>query len=102
MNYTPHTERDIQHMLNVIGVASTDELFAPVPESLRLNALNLPPGISEMEAMAFVQSLIDCGSETPLSFFRRRCLRSLFAQRGRCHHFTRRIFLQPTRPISPR
>ena len=68
MNYTPHTERDIQHMLNVIGVASTDDLFAPVPESLRLNALNLPPGISEMEAMAFVQSLTDRESETPLSF----------------------------------
>ena len=68
MNYTPHTERDIQHMLNAIGVASTDDLFAPVPESLRLNALNLPPGISEMEAMAFVQSLTDCGSETSLSF----------------------------------
>lgn len=67
MNYTPHTERDIQHMLNVIGVASTDDLFAPVPESLRLNALNLPPGISEMEAMAFAQSLTD-QSETPLSF----------------------------------
>ena len=51
MNYTPHTERDIQHMLNVIRVASIDDLFAPVPESLRLNALNLPPGISEMEAV---------------------------------------------------
>ena len=68
MNYTPHTERDIQHMLNVIGVASTDDLFAPVPESLRLNALNLPPGISEMEAMAFAQTLTDQGRETTLSF----------------------------------
>ena len=68
MNYTPHTERDIQHMLNVIGVASTDDLFAPVPESLRLNALNLPPGISEIEATAFAQSLTDHESETSLSF----------------------------------
>ena len=66
MNYTPHTERDIQHMLNAIGVASTDDLFSPVPESLRLNALNLPPGISEMEATAFVHSLTD--RETSLSF----------------------------------
>ncbi|MCE2436174.1 MAG: hypothetical protein J4F29_25155 [Candidatus Latescibacteria bacterium] len=66
MNYTPHTERDIQHMLNAIGVASTDDLFAPVPESLRLNALNLPPGINEMEATAFVHSLTD--RETSLSF----------------------------------
>ena len=101
MNYTPHTERDIQHMLNVIGVASTDDLFAPVPESLRLNTLNLPPGISEMEAMAFVQSLTDRGSETPLSFL----------GGGAYDHFSpsavdaiisRGEFLQPTRPISPR
>ena len=68
MNYTPHTKCDIQHMLNVIGVVSTDELFAPVPESLRLNALNLPPGISEMEAMAFMHSLTNQGHETSLSF----------------------------------
>lgn len=59
MNYTPHTARDIAHMLGVLGVSSVRELFAPVPESLRLKDLALPHGISEMEAMAFVQSLSD-------------------------------------------
>ena len=56
-------------MLNVIGVASIDDLFAPVPESLRLNALNLPPGISEMEAVAFVQSLTNREREASPSFW---------------------------------
>ena len=59
MNYTPHTARDVQHMLEVIGVSAVGDLFAPVPASLRLKDLALPPGISEMEAMAFVQSLAD-------------------------------------------
>ncbi len=68
MNYTPHTERDIQHMCNVIGVSSTGDLYAPVPKSLRLKDLNLPPGISEMEAVAFVQSLADRARETSVSF----------------------------------
>ena len=46
-------------MLGVLGVSSVRELFAPVPESLRLKSLALPHGISEMEALAVVQSLAD-------------------------------------------
>ena len=57
MNYTPHTDRDIQKMLETIGVDSVEALFEPVPESLRLNSLNLPAGISEMEALGLVQDL---------------------------------------------
>ena len=101
MNYTPHTERDIQHMLNVIGVASTDDLFAPVPESLRLNTLNLPPGISEMEATAFAQSLTDRGSETPLSFLGGG-LTITFRPAQSMPSFHEANSLQPTHPISPR
>ncbi len=57
MNYTPHTDQDIRKMLDVIGVESTADLFAPVPESLRIEGLDLPEGISEMEALALVQDL---------------------------------------------
>ncbi len=52
MNYTPHTEHDVQKMLEVIGVGSTDDLFAPIRESLRLRNLDLPPGLSEMEVVS--------------------------------------------------
>ena len=59
MNYTPHTEADVQAMLQVLGLGSMDDLFAPIPEKLRVKALNLPPGISEMEALAQIQRLAD-------------------------------------------
>jgi glycine dehydrogenase subunit 1 len=57
VNYTPHTDRDIQKMLETIGVDSVEALFEPVPESLRLNSLDLPRGINEMEALRLVQDL---------------------------------------------
>lgn len=57
MNYTPHTDEDIQKMLDVIGVGSTDDLFAPIPDGLRLKGLDLAPGVSEMEAIGMVQDL---------------------------------------------
>lgn len=59
MNYAPHTEDDVQKMLDVIGLASTDDLFAPIPESLRLRNLDLPPGLSEMEVVSLVQGVAD-------------------------------------------
>ncbi len=57
MNYTPHTERDIQRMLDVVGLERTTDLFEPVPERLRLEGLDLPSGISELEAQAVVRGL---------------------------------------------
>jgi glycine dehydrogenase subunit 1 len=57
MNYTPHTDADVQHMLQTIGLDSTDDLFKPIPESLRLKALDLAPGISEMEVLQVVDGL---------------------------------------------
>ncbi len=57
MNYTPHTDQDVQTMLETIGVDSTDALFDPVPASLRLESLDLPSGISEMEALGLIEEL---------------------------------------------
>ena len=57
MNYTPHTDQDIRTMLDTIGIESTDTLFDPVPESLRLGSLDLPAGISEMEALGLIEEL---------------------------------------------
>jgi len=57
MNYTPHTDADVQHMLQTIGLRSADELFAPIPEKLRVKDLKLAPGISEMEVLQVVDGL---------------------------------------------
>jgi len=56
--YLPHTPGDIQSMLQAVGAASIDELFAGVPEALRLaRPLGLPAGLSEMEVAAEMSRL---------------------------------------------
>ena len=57
MDYTPHTEDDIATMLSALGLQNVSDLFAPIPESLRLKTLDLPPGITEMEATRLVDDL---------------------------------------------
>lgn len=57
MNYTPHTDADVQHMLKTIGLDKTDDLFSPIPQSLRVKDLKLAPGISELEALQTVDRL---------------------------------------------
>lgn len=48
--YFPHTDEDVRQMLEVIGVKSLDDLYAEVPEELKLGRdLDLPLGKSEAE-----------------------------------------------------
>jgi glycine dehydrogenase subunit 1 len=55
MDYIPHTADDIREMLQVIGVASVDELFHDIPESYRLeHPLNVPEALSEQELSALM------------------------------------------------
>ncbi|PCJ13418.1 MAG: aminomethyl-transferring glycine dehydrogenase [Gammaproteobacteria bacterium] len=55
MPYIPHTEKDIQEMLDAIGVDSIEQLFDEVPAELKNGELNsVPPGASEMEVTALM------------------------------------------------
>jgi glycine dehydrogenase subunit 1 len=56
-HYCPHTPEEIGEMLSVIGVASVEELFAPIPAELRAKTFNLPPGQSEFETFARMQAI---------------------------------------------
>jgi glycine dehydrogenase subunit 1 len=49
MPYIPHTQEDRAEMLATIGVETIEELFAEIPENLRVEprALNLPPALDE-------------------------------------------------------
>jgi len=50
MRYLPHTDQDRADMLAAIGVGSVEELFADIPEKVRLKGLvDLPLGKSELE-----------------------------------------------------
>ncbi len=46
-------------MLDVIGIESTGDLFDTVPSQLRLRALDLPPGFTEIEAKGLLEALCD-------------------------------------------
>jgi glycine dehydrogenase subunit 1 len=58
MPYIPNTAEDQRLMLEAIGVASLEELFAMVPADVRLDRpLNLPPALGEMELTRHVAEL---------------------------------------------
>ena len=54
MRFIPHTEQDIREMLKKIGLRNIDELFASIPDTLRLRdtVLDLPTALSETELVS--------------------------------------------------
>src|ERR671922_941562 len=51
MTYIPISPKERDAMLSSIGVKSLDDLFDAVPKKHRFPKLNLPPALTEMEAM---------------------------------------------------
>ena len=70
MNYTPHTQQEIDRMCRTLGIDAAGDLFRIVPESLRIPGLRLPEGLTEMEAVAHLNAIAsDLRSRAPaLSF----------------------------------
>ena len=50
--FIPHTPSETEEMLRSIGVKSIEDLFKDVPQKYRFPKLNLPDGLTEMEALA--------------------------------------------------
>jgi glycine dehydrogenase subunit 1 len=57
MTYIPISPKERDAMLETIGVKALDDLFDAVPEKHRFPNLNLPPALTEMEAMTELASL---------------------------------------------
>ncbi len=56
--YLPHTDEDISEMLNQVGIHSVDDLFADIPEDVKLKKpLNIPDGATEYEVFKEVSEL---------------------------------------------
>jgi glycine dehydrogenase subunit 1 len=71
VSFTSLTESDLAQMLETIGVSSVEELFADIPQALRLGRdLDVGPALTEQEAVAHLGELaarnVDVGRE--LSF----------------------------------
>lgn len=66
--YFPHTDSDIQEMLKRIGVNSLDDLFAEVPDSVRLKKdYDIPLALSEIELRKYFEKL--SAKNTKLTIF---------------------------------
>ena len=58
--FIPHTEEDIRFMLDRIGVKSIDDLYAEVPEEVKLKGdYNIPSAMSEIEIRKYFKELGD-------------------------------------------
>jgi glycine dehydrogenase subunit 1 len=69
--YTATTPQDLETMLAEIGVASIDELFAALPEGVRLGRpLDLPAGLPEQDVYAHLRDLAqrNVSAEDELTF----------------------------------
>ena len=55
--YVPNTKEEQLKMLNEIGYKDFDDLFSVIPESVRLKALNLEEGKSELETATIISSM---------------------------------------------
>ena len=56
-NFLVHDEKTKQQMCESIGVDSVEDLFKQIPQSVRMGALELPEGLSELETQKKVKGL---------------------------------------------
>ena len=71
MNKTPFcatSQQDQEAMLQSLGIADFDDLFAAIPETLRPAELNIPEGLSEMEMMQHFRRIASKNSTDLVNF----------------------------------
>jgi len=66
MRYLPHTEEDIEDMLQTVGSKNLDALFSVIPEDCRRSGgLNLPEPLTEWELDSHMASMSDSMAVSP-------------------------------------
>ncbi|MBR3504751.1 MAG: aminomethyl-transferring glycine dehydrogenase subunit GcvPA, partial [Clostridia bacterium] len=76
-SYIPSTAEERRRMLEAIGLSSAEELYRDVPASVKLKSLDIPEGVSEMEAAAAVSALAE----------KNRRYRTIFRGAGAYDHY---------------
>ena len=62
--FTPHTDSEREAMLRTIGAGSIEDLFKDIPAAYRFPKLDLPPVLTEMEALAEAEDLAGANEST--------------------------------------
>ena len=68
MSWVPTTENERSAMLETIGVSSIDDLFDTIPETLRIDSLGIPDGLSEMSVHRHLSELAAANHVDRVSF----------------------------------
>ncbi len=68
MPYIPHTEAELQEMLDVVGVRTLDDLFNEIPAELKAKPLNMPETKSEYEVCKYLAGLAGMNRTDLVSF----------------------------------
>lgn len=76
-SYIPAGADERREMLDRCGVKSVDDFYGAVPVAMRLDKLNLPSGVSELETVRFVEGLAEKNLR----------LKSVFRGAGAYRHF---------------
>jgi glycine dehydrogenase subunit 1 len=56
-------QNENREMLSFLGLGSVEELFADIPEKFRLNELNLPDGMSELQVLSHLRSILSTSTD---------------------------------------
>ena len=56
-SYIPSTPPERRQMLDTIGLESMEDLFAQIPEGMKMSRLNLPEGKPEQEVIGAMESI---------------------------------------------
>lgn len=51
-------ERDVQEMLEFLGIDSVERLFDDIPEQVKIDGLDLPDGLSELEVKRHLEKIL--------------------------------------------
>jgi len=57
MPYTPHTPNEVKEMLDVIGLEKESDLYASIPDALKVDKLDLPDGLDEFSTFSAFKKL---------------------------------------------
>src|SRR6186997_3355331 len=68
MTYSPHTDPDRERMLEAIGAATVDDLFADIPTSVRASDWDLPAPLTEQEVRTELARLAGRNRMSEVSF----------------------------------
>ncbi len=64
MTYIPHSPKEREEMLKVVGVEKMEDLFDAIPEKHRYPELNLPDALTEMEAVVELNEIAAANETT--------------------------------------